>query len=127
MAFHKFMRAMAEGRRISLYGDGGQTRDFTYIDDIVSGILAAPAAPSGSVINLGGGQRVTLRHALDVLRDVTGIEPLIDEQGTQAGDVRDTWADLERARTLLGYAPQVGLAEGLAAEWTWLRGGGAGQ
>ena len=119
MAFHKFMHAMVEGAPIDVYGDGHQTRDFTFIDDIVSGLVAAPAAPAGSVFNLGGGSRVSLTEALDVLGEVAGQAPKIRLASRQAGDVRDTWASIERAREAIGYSPRVGLREGLAAEWAW--------
>ena len=119
MAFHKFMRAMAQGAPIEVYGDGHQTRDFTFIDDIVSGLAAAPTAPAGSVLNLGGGSRVSLAEALDVLGDVVGRAPEVLSAGNQAGDVRDTWASIDRAREAIGYAPAVSLHDGLAAEWAW--------
>ena len=120
MAFNRFMRAMLERRPIDVYGDGSQTRDFTFVDDIVSGVLAARDAPSGSVINLGGGHRLTLNDTLDVLYGVTGCTPEIVRHPAQHGDARDTWADLARARALLGYAPRTGLEDGLTAEWSWL-------
>jgi len=120
MAFHKFMRAILGRRPIDVYGDGDQTRDFTFVDDIVSGVLAARDAPSGSVINLGGGHRLTLNDTLDVLYGITGCMPQIIRREAQHGDARDTWADLARARTLLDYAPRTSLKDGLAAEWKWL-------
>ena len=121
MAFNIFMRAALEGRPIVVYGDGAQTRDFTYVDDIVTGIVAAPRAPAGSVINLGGGHRITLLEALDTLAHVTGHELQVERRERQSGDARDTWADLERAHELLGYQAGMGLEAGLAAEWDWLR------
>jgi len=121
MAFNRFMRAMLEGRAIDVYGDGAQTRDFTFVDDIICGVLAATDAPSGSVINLGGGHRLTLSDTLDVLYAVTGCAPEIVRHAAQPGDARDTWADLTLARSLLDYAPQTSLEDGLKAEWEWLR------
>jgi len=111
---------MLERCPIDLYGDGNQTRDFTFVDDIVSGVLAAREAPSGSVINLGGGHRLTLNDTLDVLYRVTGCTPEIVRHAVQHGDARDTWADLTRARSLLDYAPRTSLEDGLMAEWSWL-------
>ena len=119
MAFHKFMRSMAAGELIEVYGDGQQTRDFTFIDDIVDGLVAAPSAPAGSVLNLGGGSRVSLSEALAVLGEVVGRPPEVLSAGRQAGDVRDTWASIDRAREAIGYAPRVSLHDGLAAEWAW--------
>jgi nucleoside-diphosphate-sugar epimerase len=122
MAFHKFIRAMLRDEALEVYGSGDQTRDFTFISDIVDGLVAASKAKPGSVYNLGGGSRVTLKYALGVLRDVLGVELLLDTQPDQAGDVRHTWADLTRARADLGYEPRVRLEEGLAAEVAWLKG-----
>jgi len=122
MAFHKFMRAILDDGVIRMYGDGQQTRDFTFVDDIVAALVSAPQAPAGSVINIGGGHRVTLAHAIDTLAAVTGRPARIEARPSQAGDARDTWADLTRARELLDYAPTVGLEEGLSAEWEWVRG-----
>lgn len=127
MAFHKLLRAALEGKRFKVFGDGRQTRDFTYVGDIVSGLLAAggladdrPAPPAGSVINLGGGSRVTMRQALAVLEEVLGRPVQLDYVDVQAGDVRHTWADLTRAHDLLDYEPQTTLAVGLAAERAWI-------
>ena len=119
MAFHQFMRAMTTGTPIEVYGDGFQTRDFTFVDDIVRGLVAAPSAPGGCVLNLGGGSRVSLAEALDVLGEVVGRAPEILMASRQAGDVRDTWASIDRARETIGYAPTVTLHDGLAAEWAW--------
>jgi UDP-glucose 4-epimerase len=119
MAFHKFMRAMSQELPIDVYGDGAQTRDFTFIGDIVDGLLAAPKATPGLVLNLGGGSRVSLAHALDVLGEVSGRAPAIHREGVQAGDVKDTWASIDRARDEIGYAPKVSLHDGLAAELAW--------
>jgi len=121
MAFHKFIRAMIEGQPLELYGTGDQTRDFTFVSDIVDGLLLAMKAEPGGVYNLGGGSRVTLLQALATLREATGLGQELDRQGTQPGDVRHTWADLSRAHDELGYQPRVSLAEGLAREAEWLR------
>jgi UDP-glucose 4-epimerase len=120
MAFNKFMHAMRTGDHIEVYGDGRQTRDFTFVDDIIDGIVSAPQAPRGSVINLGGGHRVTLLDALSTLAEVSGCTPRLRMHDSEPGDARDTWADLQRAHDVLGYAPRVGLRDGLAAEWEWL-------
>jgi nucleoside-diphosphate-sugar epimerase len=121
MAFHKFMRAQLTGAPLEVYGSGAQTRDFTFVDDIVDGIVAALDAPDGRVYNLGGGSRVTLLEALRVLSATTGIPADLATEETQAGDVCHTWADLTLARKELGYEPKVKLAEGLARQFEWLR------
>ena len=121
MAFHKFMRALLRDEPIDVYGSGQQTRDFTFVNDIVEALVRAPEAPCGSVINVGGGHRVTLLEALDLLADVAGRTPRLRMKEPEPGDARDTWADLRRAHEYLGYAPHVGLQDGLAAEWAWIR------
>ena len=120
MAFNKFIRAMLDGRPIEMFGDGAQTRDFTYVGDIVDGILAAADAPPGSVYNLGGGARVTLAHAIRVLEASSGVKARVARDRVQAGDVRHTWADLALAERELRYKPKVSLAHGLSAEFEWL-------
>jgi nucleoside-diphosphate-sugar epimerase len=120
MAFHRFLAAMVDERPIEVYGDGAQTRDFTFVGDILDGITAAPSAPPGSILNLGGGSRVSLLHTLDVLGDVVGRKPVVVRGPEQAGDVRDTSASIDRARELIGYEPKVSLADGLRAEYEWL-------
>jgi UDP-glucose 4-epimerase len=121
MAFHRFIRAVLQDQPIEVFGDGSQTRDFTYVSDIVDGIVAAPAASAGAVLNLGGGSRVTLSEALDVLGTVMGREIHVQRSDKQAGDVADTWAAVGRARDTIGFVPKIGLAKGLAAEYEWLR------
>ncbi|WP_394833820.1 NAD-dependent epimerase/dehydratase family protein [Pendulispora rubella] len=119
MAFHKFIVAARRGEKIPLFGDGEQTRDFTFVGDVVEANIAAMNATEGGVFNIGGGSRVTMNQVLATLGEVVG--PLNIEHGNkQLGDVNHTWADTTRARTLLGFAPKVTLAEGLRAEAEWL-------
>jgi len=120
MAFHKFIKAMLDGREIVIYGDGTQTRDFTCVDDIVEGLVLAQKAPAGSVMNLGGGNRVSLGEAIATLGEITGVEPVLSRQGVEAGDVRDTCADVSRAAEAIGYTPTTRLKAGLAQEFAWL-------
>jgi nucleoside-diphosphate-sugar epimerase len=121
MGFHKFIRAVLEERPIVVFGDGAQTRDFTFVTDIVDGLVAAAGAPGGSIFNLGGGSRVSLSSVLDTLGSVMGVPVQIDRTTAQAGDVRHTAADLSAARSALAYRPSVGLAEGLRRQVDWLR------
>jgi len=120
MAFHKFIKAMLEGREIVIYGDGTQTRDFTYVEDIVDGLALAQKAPAGAVMNLGGGNRVSLNEAIATLGEVVGVEPKIARQPMEPGDVRDTWADVSRAVELIGYRPMTKLVGGMTQEYAWL-------
>lgn len=122
MAFHKFLRAIYAGDPIPVYGDGEQTRDFTFVADAVAANVACMAhGEPGSYFNIGGGSRVTLNHCLDILREVTGRGVRVERHGTQHGDVRHTWADTTAAQTVLDFRPQVSLREGLAAEDAWFR------
>jgi len=121
MAFHLFLRALHEGRPLEMYGTGSQTRDFTFVDDIVEGIVRAVDGVDGAVYNLGGGSRVTLLEAIHTLESVSGLTAEVRGEGVQPGDVKHTWADLGRAREDLGYAPQVPLEEGLRRETEWYR------
>ena len=118
-----FIRALSEGRRPTIYGDGGQTRDFTYVANVVDGVLRACQAPGagGEVINVATGGRVSLNQLFDALRRLTGatVEPTYAE--TRAGDVRDSQADITKARRILGYEPSVSLEQGLANTVAWFR------
>jgi UDP-glucose 4-epimerase len=121
MAFHKFIRAMLRDEPLPLYGDGEQTRDFTFISDAVEANLLATDGPPGGVFNVGGGSRVTVNQVITMLEDLVGRPAKLERQGKQAGDVRHTWADTSAARESLGFAPQVQLRDGLAAEVAWLQ------
>jgi nucleoside-diphosphate-sugar epimerase len=123
MAFHRFLKAARDGGAIALFGDGQQTRDFTYVDDIVSAVREAPlSGQPGSVYNVGGGERVALHEVLRLVETVTGRPLRIERQEAQKGDMRDTFADTTAARRDLGFRSTVPLAEGLLREWEWIRG-----
>jgi UDP-glucose 4-epimerase len=123
MAFHKFLRANIQDEPITLYGDGDQTRDFTFISDAVNAnVLAATRGVPGRVYNIGGGSRVSVNEVLAMIARVTGRPPRVNVDSAQKGDMRHTYADTSRAREDLGYAPTVGLEQGLAAEHQWLTG-----
>ena len=121
MAFYRFLNAGMAGRPVVVYGDGEQTRDFTYVSDIVAATLAAAdqGAPGG-VYNVGGGSRVSVNHVLDLVAQVVGRRLDVRREASQKGDMRNTYADTTRARRELGFAPQVSLPEGLKAEHRWL-------
>ena len=120
MAFHRFIRAGLDGEDIIVFGDGEQTRDFTYVDDIVSGLVAAMDAPEGMVMNLGGGSRISLRSAVQTLEVATGLPMRPKLQPREAGDVRHTCADVSLAQKTLGFYPNTTLAEGLRREYEWI-------
>ncbi len=126
MAFNRFIHAALEGRPIEIYGDGEQTRDFTFIEDIVDGTARAlHDGPPGEVFNLGGGSRVTLNEAISVIERSLGVTIERRHLETARGDVSDTMADNGKARELLGFAPRVPLDEGIARECEWIRSLGA--
>ena len=125
MAFHLFLRAMHEGRPLEMYGTGNQTRDFTFVDDIVGGILLAMDGSDGAVYNLGGGSRVTLLEAIHTLESVSGLAAEVRGADVQAGDVKHTWADLTRAAGGTGLRAAGAARRGSAARgglvpgWEW--------
>ncbi|MBE9181549.1 GDP-mannose 4,6-dehydratase [Oculatella sp. LEGE 06141] len=123
MAFHKFFKAALQDEAIGIYGDGQQTRDFTFVEDAIAANLAAATAPEaiGEIFNIGGGSRVVLTEVLDTMDQIVG-KPIRRNHIEQAmGDARHTSADVSKAKRLLGYAPRVSLKEGLAREWEWIR------
>jgi nucleoside-diphosphate-sugar epimerase len=121
MGFHKFLRATLRNEPIAVFGDGEQTRDFTFVNDAVeANVAAARQGVPGRVYNIGGGSRVSVNHVLEIIGRVTGRQPKIDRQPDQKGDMRHTYADTSLARADLGFAPAIGLEEGLGAEYRWL-------
>ena len=107
--------ALIQGRRPVIYGDGEQTRDFTYIANVVDGVLRAAEAPNaaGEVINVATGGRISLNELLRTMNRIVGTDVKAEYKDPRAGDVRDSQADISKAKTLLGYVPIVGLEEGL--------------
>ncbi|HXI27190.1 MAG TPA: NAD-dependent epimerase/dehydratase family protein [Vicinamibacterales bacterium] len=121
MGFHRFLRATILGEPITVYGDGEQTRDFTFVRDIVAAnIAAAVKGVPGRVYNIGGGSRVSVNEILDLIGRVARRKPIVRVDPVQKGDMRHTYADTSLARADLGFVPTVGLEEGLTAEHQWL-------
>jgi len=118
-----FATALIENRPPSIYGDGEQTRDFTYVANVVDGVLRACDAPdaSGEVINVATGGRISLNKLFYVMRDIVGasVEPVYVE--SRQGDVRDSQADIRKAKEILGYEPTVPFEEGLSQTIAWYR------
>jgi nucleoside-diphosphate-sugar epimerase len=120
MAFHKLIEAAIAHKQIVIYGDGEQTRDFTFVDDAVDGTLAAAwSGLPGAVYNLGGGVRASMNEVLDIVAHITGEELRITRVAAQAGDARDTAADTSAARKQLGFAPSRSLYDGLLDQIYW--------
>jgi UDP-glucose 4-epimerase len=119
-----FATALLEGRQPTIYGDGEQTRDFTYVANVVDGVLRACEAPgvAGQVINVATGGRISLNELVLVMNSIVGtqLQPIYKDE--RAGDVRDSQADITKAKSLLGYAPIVSLEEGLRHTLAWCRG-----
>jgi nucleoside-diphosphate-sugar epimerase len=121
MGFHRFIRAAIDRRPITLYGDGEQTRDFTFVKDAVAATIAAgERGVQGRAYNVGGGSRVSINHVLDIIGRVAGRTLDVRREPTQKGDMRDTFADTSLAKADLGFAPRVSLEEGIEAEYRWL-------
>jgi nucleoside-diphosphate-sugar epimerase len=118
-----FISALVDGRQPTIYGDGGQTRDFTYVANVVDGVLRACEAPraTGEVINVATGGRISLNDLFQAVRKLTGssLEPIY--AADRPGDVRDSQADITKARELLGYTPGVMLEDGLNRTLEWYR------
>jgi UDP-glucuronate 4-epimerase len=126
LAIHRFTRQMLAGETIRMFGDGSEARDYTYIDDIVSGVVAAAdwtaTAPVGvELFNLGGNETISLQRMIDTIAQVVGVTPRIERAGRQPGDVRLTSADLTRSRRILGYQPVTAFPEGVRRFVEWYR------
>lgn len=122
MAFNRFICMLLAGEHITMYGDGEQTRDFTYISDIVEANMLAMESPhEGKVYNIGGGSRVSVNHCIEILEKVSGLKAKIRNESFCKGDMQHTWADITRAQRELGYQPKFSLEEGLSNEFFWLQ------
>ena len=122
LAIHKFARAIRGGKPIPVFGDGSTRRDYTFIDDIVSGIVAAMTyrATPFEVINLGNNATVSLAEMIRQLEEALGARAIIDRQPEQSGDVPQTWAAIDKARDMLGYAPATRFEDGISRFVAWL-------
>jgi nucleoside-diphosphate-sugar epimerase len=123
-----FATALIDGRQPVIYGDGEQTRDFTYVANVVDGVLRACTAPkaAGETINVACGTRISLNELLRVMNRVIGTDLHAVYKGPRAGDVRDSQADITKAKDLLGYTPIVSLEDGLRQTLDWCRAERAG-
>ncbi|MGM0836807.1 MAG: NAD-dependent epimerase/dehydratase family protein [Bacillota bacterium] len=123
MAFHRFMRQFHTNQPISIFGDGLQTRDFTYIDDCITATKAALTADGvlGETINIGGKERSSILDIISKLEKVTGRKALLSFSGRLKGEPKHTWADISKAERLLEYSPAIPLKEGLEKEWLYIQ------
>jgi UDP-glucuronate 4-epimerase len=122
LAIHRFARLMKAGQPIPMFGDGSTRRDYTYVDDIVSGLRAALEydRTAYEVINLGNHQTVSLQEMIATLESALGVRAAVDRFADQPGDVPQTWANIEKARALLGYVPQTSFDVGIRRFVDWL-------
>lgn len=121
MGFHQFFVAAMRNEPIAVFGDGRQTRDFTFVTDAVAGTVAASTRGTpGAVYNIGGGSRVELLDVFELIGRITGRTLRLNMIDQQAGDMRDTYADTARARTDLAFVPAVTLEQGLRAQFQWM-------
>ena len=122
LAIRKFAEAMRAGEALSVYGDGSSLRDFTFVSDLVDGLVAALDSDlEFSILNFGAGRRISVLEVVKTLERELGIVAKVHHQPSQTGDVRRTWADITAAREALGYAPRVSFEEGVARFVSWLR------
>jgi nucleoside-diphosphate-sugar epimerase len=121
MAFTRFSIAALKGQPLHLYGDGRQSRDFTFVADAVEATVRALRMPAGQIYNIGGGEPATLGAVFDILSELVGRPVKIDRDRMAVGDVGHTWADTRKARNEMGWAPRTTLRAGLAAQVEWVR------
>jgi UDP-glucose 4-epimerase len=122
MAFGRLIDSALNGTEMSIFGDGGQTRDFTYVSDVVAATIAAGEGGAvGAVYNVGGGSRMALTDAIRIITSETGAAPNLVWTPHQRGDARDTAADTSRIAAELGFAPEWDVASGLSAQVAWHR------
>jgi len=127
LAINKFLQLVAKGQPIPIFGDGSTSRDYTFVADIVAGILATlhhcgQSTEKFKVYNLGGNHPAKLSELIEIIEKVVGKKAIIDRKPMQPGDVDRTWADLTRSQKELGYAPTTSLEEGIAKQWEWMKG-----
>jgi UDP-glucose 4-epimerase len=126
-SFHKgsvvahFFKQVLTGDPLVVYGDGSQTRDFLYVGDLVEAIWAAVRSDAEGAFQLGSGLPTTVNQLLDAMRTVTGLDLEVDYQDFRAGEVRDTWCAIEKARSGFGFDPSTDLIDGLGHTWEWFR------
>ncbi len=125
MAFQRFLNATRQEQEIVVYGDGRQTRDFTFVTDVarafqLAGATCSAGQHTGCSFNVAGGSQASMLEVLAAITEITGLKPRVRHADAQPGDVRDTWADTLCARTHLGFAPEVMLCDGIHRQWQYV-------
>lgn len=123
LAIHKFIKSILKDEPITMYGDGSSSRDYTFVDDIVQGLLAAVQYDKTGyeIINLGNNYSISLKDLIQTIEEVTGKQAIIEQLPDQQGDLPKTFADISKAKNLLGYVPQTKLKEGIKQFYEWFR------
>jgi UDP-glucuronate 4-epimerase len=127
MAIHKFARLIWDGKKLPFYGDGSSARDYTFVDDIIDGVVASidrcgqPGVPLHRAYNLGGSRTTTLARLVELIEDGLGKKAILDRQPDQPGDVPITYADVTRAEKELGYSPKIPIEDGIARFCAWFK------
>ncbi|MGV6815053.1 MAG: GDP-mannose 4,6-dehydratase [Phycisphaerales bacterium] len=124
LAMNLFLSKVSKGEPIQRFGDGTTSRDYTFVDDIVGGVISAYQhidTHGYRIWNLGGNHPITLNEMIHTIGEVVGKEPIIEAMGMQPGDVEKTWADLKRSEQELGYTPTTTIKDGLVSQWAWMQ------
>ncbi|MGQ9618961.1 MAG: NAD-dependent epimerase/dehydratase family protein, partial [Candidatus Aminicenantia bacterium] len=122
MAFHRFLYSILMDKEIEIFGDGTQTRDFTFVEDIVRATFSSfEMARTGEIYNIGGGTNISLLELLEILKEITGVKTKVIFKEKEKGDAPHTWADYTKAKRNLGFSPNVKLEDGLACQWEWTK------
>jgi len=122
MAIHRFVRAVLNDEEITVYGDGEQTRDFTYVDEVIEAtLLAAKSDVAGEVLNIGGGSRISVNQLIKKIETITGKKAKLKYTEGQKGDVKDTLADISKAKEMLNWTPRVKIEQGLEHYVSWFQ------
>ena len=123
LAIHKFFKAILKGEPVTMYGDGSTSRDYTFVDDVIQGVIAAMHYDKTGfeIINLGNHYTVSLKELIASIEEVTGKKANIEQLPEQPGDVSKTFADISKARQLLGYHAQTKLKDGLKKFYDWFQ------
>ncbi len=123
LAISLFLRAISAGQPIRMFGDGSSSRDYTFVDDIVGGVLDAYERTTERfrIWNLGGDRPMALGELIEMIGSVVGREPIVERSAMQPGDVERTWADLGRSGEELGYRPRTSMRDGIEAQWSWMQ------
>ncbi len=121
MSLFRFIRGIAEGEPVTVYGDGTQSRDFTYVDDVARGTVAALSLSGFDTVNLGSDRPVEINDLIHIIEDAVGEPAQVQHSDRHGADPMVTWADIGRAQSLLGWVPEMSIGEGIRRTVNWYR------